>query len=109
MSGYDTEKHPSSQGEPTMTDESFKLLSERMARAMERVQRELKDIHVLLEHQQALLEQRIQCLESAAHDHETRLREVQTGVTQFKVWSGLTSGSSGLLSLFALLRSFLGN
>ncbi|NSW54228.1 MAG: hypothetical protein HPY85_17130 [Anaerolineae bacterium] len=91
-----------------MPDDQFKLLSERMARAVERVQRELKEMRSLLEHNQALLEQRVSLLESASRDHETRLREAHTGITQFKVWSGLTSGSSGLLSLLALLRTFLG-
>ncbi len=59
-------------------------------------------------HQQALNDQRLSLLEEQIRDHETRIRAATEGVTQFKLFSGLTSGGSGLMSLVALLRTFLG-
>lgn len=56
----------------------------------------------------ALLEQRVCALESAQLDHESRLRAATEGVTQFKHFAGLAGGGSGILSLIALLRAFLG-
>ena len=89
-----------------MNEEQVQLFAERLGRAMDHVEADLKEIRALLLHQGALTEQRLALLEKLCADHEVRLRTVQTGVTQFKVWSGLTSGSSELFSLVALLRTF---
>lgn len=53
-------------------------------------------------------EQRIRSLETQIADHEARLRTVSEGVTQFKLFSGLASGGSGIMSLVAVIKAFLG-
>jgi hypothetical protein len=64
---------------------------------------ELNQVHL-----KELLEHRFYYLEREVEDHEKRIRVATEGVTQFKVRSGLTSAGSGLLSIMAILKSFLG-
>jgi len=90
-----------------MQEEQVRLFAEQLGRAIDHIEADLKEVRSLLVHQGEMTEQRLAMLETLCADHEDRLREAHTGVTQFKVWAGLTSGSSGLVSLFALLRSFL--
>lgn len=80
-----------------MNEQEIQLLAEQLKRAIDRLRAE-----------ERLANQRLDALEKSAADHEARLRAVSDGVTQFKVWLGLTSGGSGLMSLLAFLRSFLG-
>ncbi len=68
----------------------------------------LERMELETQRQFAVLEQRIRQLEAEEADHETRLRSATEGVTQFKLFSGLVSGSSTLMSIAALLRVFLG-
>ena len=58
--------------------------------------------------QKEFVDHRIGQLEHRTDDHESRIRSATDGVTQFKVWSGLAAGGSGLVSLAALLRSLFG-
>jgi hypothetical protein len=60
-------------------------------------------------HQTRLADQRLERLEKDVQDHEERIRTVTDGVTQFKVWSGLTAGGSGFVSVIALVRAWLGS
>jgi hypothetical protein len=60
-----------------------------------------------LEHIRELSEQRLSAIEKICEDHEARLRDVSTGVTQFRFWSSVTSGGSTAMSLLALLKSFI--
>jgi len=62
----------------------------------------------LLKAEQKLINSRLDRLELDSTDHEQRLRSATDGVTQFKVWSGLAAGGSGIVSLIALLRTFFG-
>ena len=80
-----------------MNEQEIQLLAEQLKRAIDRLRAETR-----------LANQRLEVLEKMAVDHETRLRSVSDGVTQFKVWSGLTSGGSGLMSLLAFLRTYFG-
>lgn len=80
-----------------MNEQEIQLLAEQLKRTIDRLKAD-----------QRLSTQRIEMLEKAVADHEARLRSVTDGVTQFKVWSGVTSGGSGLMALLAFLRSFLG-
>jgi len=80
-----------------MNEQEIQLLAEQLKRTIDRLRAD-----------QRLVSQRIEVLEKAATDHEARLRSVTDGVTQFKVWSGVTSGGSGLMALLAFLRSFVG-
>jgi hypothetical protein len=69
---------------------------------------EMTRLHEAQAHQAKLAEQRLNRLEKDVQDHEDRIRTVTDGVTQFKVWSGLTVGGSGFVSVLALLRAWLG-
>ena len=75
----------------------FRLIAEQLSHVVD-----------LLKADNRLLSLRLESLEKQVADQETRLRGATDGVTQFKVWSGLAAGGSGLLSLIALLRAFLG-
>lgn len=80
-----------------MNDEQAALLAEQFSHAVD-----------LLKAEQKLINTRLERLEKVSDDHETRLRLATDGVTQFKVWSGLAAGGSGIVSLIALLRAFFG-
>lgn len=58
--------------------------------------------------QRDFYEHRIKILEEQIRDHETRIRTATEGVTQFKLFSGLASGGSSLISLAALVKTFFG-
>ena len=68
----------------------------------------LDRIELNQEHLKEMIEHRLNNLEKQVEDHEARLREATEGVTQFKVRSGLTSAGSGILSILAFLKSYLG-
>lgn len=65
-----------------------------------------------LRHMNSLLHARLDKVESEAGYQlaalEQRLRSATEGVTQFKLFAGLASGGSSLMSLVAILRVFLG-
>jgi hypothetical protein len=71
---------------------------------------ELNQVHLkeLTPNKRGQVENRLYYLEKQVEDQEARLRAATEGVTQFKVRSGLTSVGSGLLSIMAILKSFLG-
>jgi hypothetical protein len=100
------------------------LVAERLLRAIDLLRVEMRDLHqqtavriAALEaelvrvrdaqaHQGQFHDHRLSALEKSELDHEQRLRLATDGVTQFKVWSGLAAGGSGVVSLFALLRTW---
>ncbi len=89
-------------------DESTALLTEQLRHANALLQAQIKTLDARLAHQQAMNQQRLSMLEEQIRDHETRIRTATEGVTQFKLFSGLASGGSGLMSLVALIKTFLG-
>jgi hypothetical protein len=89
-------------------DESTALLTEQLRHANALLQAQIKTLDARLAHQQAMNQQRLAMLEEQIRDHETRIRTATEGVTQFKLFSGLASGGSGLMSLVALVKAFLG-
>jgi hypothetical protein len=91
-----------------MEDRQIALLSEQMSHALDLLRADLDGLQVRLAHQDDMSSHRLSLLEDTAADHEERLRTVSDGVTQFKMWTGLVSGSAGLAALTALLKSFLG-
>ena len=91
-----------------MDDKSAALLTEQLQHANHLMQGQIKALEAKVTHLQAMNQQRLGVLEEQGRDHETRLRAATEGVTQFKLFSGLASGGSGLMSLVALLRTFLG-
>ena len=91
-----------------MSDDRSTLFTEQLVRANNLLQAQIKTLEARLAHQQAMNAQRLAMLEEQVRDHEKRIRVATEGVTQFKLFSGLTSGGSGLMSLVALLKAFLG-
>lgn len=78
-----------------MNGDQAALIAEQLAHQIDLLRGELK-----------LAQQRLEALENRALDHETRLRTLTDGVTQFRVLAGLTTGG-GLVSLIILLRELL--
>lgn len=78
-----------------MNGDQAALIAEQLAHQIDLLRGELK-----------LAQQRLEALEARAADHETRLRSLTDGVTQFRVLAGLTTGG-GLVSLIILLRELL--
>ena len=81
--------------------EQFKHMMDVMDAKLDRI--ELNQLHL-----KEMIENRLNHLEEQGKDHEARIRAATEGVTQFKVRSGLTSAGSGILSILAIVKSFLG-
>jgi hypothetical protein len=88
-----------------MNEENAKLVAERLGRAMDGLHAELKEIRKGQEYLCALTDQRLKTLEKMAADHEDRIRRNTDGITRFSV----ATGGSGLVSLVAIIKSFLGS
>lgn len=84
------------------------LIAEQLRHTIDLLRAEVSVVKADQAHAAAMASHRLAQLEEQARDHEQRLRLVADGVTQFKVWLGLASGTSGLVSLVALLRAWLG-
>ena len=91
-----------------MNEEQAALVEEQVRHALDLMRAEIEALKAQQRHDNELACHRLRALEAQAQDHEQRLRSATTGVTEFKVWSGLAAGGSGLMSLAALLRTFLG-
>ncbi len=74
---------------------------------LESVRGEVKLLRAELQHSRELSERRLSAIEKICEDHETRLRDVSAGVTQFRFWSSVGSGGSTAMSLLALIKSFM--
>lgn len=90
------------------TEEQAALFAEQMRHALDLLRAEVDALRALHDHDLAMANHRLGSLETAVRDHELRIRADTDGVTQFKMWAGLASGSSGLMALAALIRSFFG-
>lgn len=91
-----------------MEDKTLALLTEQLRHASNLLSAQIQSLETKIMHQNALTQQRLAMLEEQIRDHETRIRTATEGVTQFKLFSGLASGGSGLMSLVAILKTFLG-
>ncbi len=91
-----------------MADDANALLTEQLRHANHLLQAQIRALQAELAHHQAMNAQRLGALEEQMRDHEKRIRTATEGVTQFKLFSGLASGGSGLMSLVAMLKAFLG-
>jgi hypothetical protein len=92
-----------------------RLLAEQLARLGDRIEARFTQLETLLDHQQTLNDEQHAALAreqavllSQLQDHEVRLRDGLSTVSQFKLLIGLASGSSGLASLAALWKAFGG-
>ena len=92
----------------TLLGAQFVHLMDVMDAKLDRI--ELNQIHLkeMIPNKRGQVNHRLNHLEKQVEDHEARLREATEGVTQFKVRSGLTSAGSGILSILAILKSYLG-
>ena len=90
-----------------MTETEIQLLAEQMQHALDLMKAEIRAIKADQQHQHDFSSHRLTALEGEIHDHEKRLRTATTGVTEFKTWTGLTSGVSSIMSIFAFIRSIL--
>jgi hypothetical protein len=88
-------------------DQSSQLLAEQLKHLNTLYKARFDALEEKLNHSKEITDQRLSSLESASHDHETRIRDATQGVTQFKLFSGLASGSSSLMSIVALIKAFL--
>jgi hypothetical protein len=90
------------------TEEQAALFAEQMRHAIDLLRAEVDGLRALHNHDMEMSKHRLNSLETSVRDHELRIRADTDGVTQFKMWAGLASGSSGLMALAALIRSFFG-
>lgn len=51
------------------------------------------------------VDDRFSSIDRIIQDHESRIRDATEGVTQFKLFFGLASGGSTVMSIFALIKS----
>ena len=84
------------------------LIAEQLTHALDLLRAEIAALRSDLEHHRELTGSRLTNLEEGQKDHEERIRAATDGVTQFKVWSGLSSGAASLLSLAAFIRTIIG-
>ncbi len=91
-----------------MPAESPELVAAQLRHTIDLLRGEIGLLRQELEHERELCGRRLAALEKAADDHESRLRAATEGVTQFRMWAGLSSGGSVIASAIALLRSFFG-
>jgi hypothetical protein len=91
-----------------MDENAAALLAEQLNHAIDLLKADLATLETQLTYISSLMEKQLSDLEQQSADHEQRLRSVTDGVTQLKVYSSLFSGSSSILSLAALIKSFFG-
>lgn len=91
-----------------MDQDEAALVAEQLTHTVDLLRAGLDALQTQQTHDRELTGQRLTALECGSADHEARLRTIGENVTQLKVWSGLASSSSNVLSLVALLRAWLG-
>ena len=91
-----------------MDETVTELWAERVCHAVDLLRAEIGEVRIGQQHLGQLLEARLGAVKKQLADQENRLRVAAEGVTQFKLLAGLAGGGSGLISLAALLRTFLG-
>jgi hypothetical protein len=84
------------------------LIAEQLRHTIDLLRAEIAALRQSQEHDREMSGHRLRALEEQSRDHETRLRAATDGVTQFKVWSGLATGGSWIVSVFALIRAWCG-
>ena len=90
-------------------NDDIDLFTEKLTHALDLLRAEIASLRASVDHLRELTDRRLADLEECQADHETRLRSVTEGVTQFKMFSGTASGSSMLVSLWALIRTITGS
>jgi len=91
-----------------MDETQMNLITEQLKSTINLLKVEINKLATELAHTRELTEHRLKQLEKCNEDHEARIRSATDGVTQFKVWSGLASGGSSVMSIVALIKAFFG-
>lgn len=92
-----------------MTPSDTLLLHEKIHRALDLLEGRLVRMEADQDHQQALLNQRIELLEQQHQDQEGRLRTVMEGVIRLNTRASLAAVGQSLLSLIlAAIAAYLG-
>ena len=84
------------------------LIAEQLTHAIDLLRAEIASLRADLEHHRELSNSRLTNLEDCQKDHEARIRATTEGVTQFKMFSGISSGGATLISIFTMLKVILG-
>jgi hypothetical protein len=89
-----------------MDENEVQLIAEQLNHAVDLLRADIATLRTDLAHDRKLSAYRLDLLEGQTKDHENRLRAATEGVTQFKVFSGLSNGGSMIMAAAALVRSF---
>ena len=89
-------------------NEEFSLVAEQLRHLVDIQQAKVDALKAELAHYKELTDRRLCDLEKRVDDHEQRLRTVTDGVTQFKMFAGLASGGSTIISIIALVKALFG-
>ncbi|NPV87263.1 MAG: hypothetical protein HPY45_14790 [Anaerolineae bacterium] len=88
-----------------MNDEEIALLGEQLRHALDLLRADHQVLRRALQHESEFVSHRLTQIEKRLEDQEARLRSATDGVSQFKMFSGLASGGSAILAVFAFVRS----
>jgi hypothetical protein len=89
-----------------MDEVQVNLIAEQLKGAITVLKAEIAKTNTEVMHQKEFSDHRLKQLEMSVADHEARIRAATDGVTQFKVFSGLATGGSWIVSAFALMRTW---
>lgn len=81
------------------------LIAVQLKHTIDLLKGDLERISSEQKHQAELFVHRIVELEEDAKDHEERIRKLSEGATTFQARSGWANGGTGLLSIWALIRT----
>ena len=84
------------------------LIAAQLRHTIDLLRFEVRDLRKSVDYIKEFQEHRLNDLESNGKDHETRIKNLNDGVTQFKMVAGLANGGSGLLSIIAVVKAFFG-
>jgi len=90
-----------------MDETQAALIAEQMSHANALLRADVEALRRELAHYRELTNLRLGELEAVRGDHESRLRAVNDGITQFKVYTGLMNGGSSLLSILAVVKAYV--
>ncbi len=91
-----------------MDDTEVQLVAEQLKHLVDLQKSQVDTVAAELAHYHEMTDRRLQGLEKQGDDHEQRIRAAPDGVVQFKMFAGLASGGSTIISILALVKAFFG-